>query len=122
MLKRWLAGQSAAQPTKLVSCAHQFPLAASHSLPLCLLAGLQAAGVGSQSQNHQNKSSQPAEQAALQKPIPEFCTQLLSLLTVNRYSGIDMDLCAHVVMFINQVRCEHASLSPKLLLFTWSSC
>eukprot|EP00891_Asterochloris_glomerata_P002244 jgi/Astpho2/2244/fgenesh1_pg.00040_%23_71_t len=65
-------------------------------------AGLQAAGVKSQSQTPQNMSSQPA-QAASKAHLPDFCTQLLSLLTVNRYSGIDMDLCAHVVMFINQV-------------------
>lgn len=96
-------------------CAHFLSLAASDKVPLSFRAGLQAAGVKSQSQTPQNKSSQPA-QAASKAHLPDFCTQLLSLLTVNRYSGIDMDLCAHVVMFINQVRCDHAPLSSKLLL------
>ena len=103
----------------LCSCVHQFPVAASESLSLCICAGLQAAGVNPQSQNLQNKSSQPTGQAAPKAHQPEFCTQLLSLLTVNRYSGIDMDLCAHVVMFMNQVRSD-ASPSPKPLLSSWS--
>ena len=120
MLEGWAAGPICHAAHKIDSCAHQLPLAAPKSVPLCICAGLQAAGVDSQSQNLQNKSSQPAEQAVPKTHQPEFCTQLLSLLTVNRCSGIDMDLCAHVVMFINQVGCD-ASPSPKLLLSSWSS-
>ena len=121
VLKGWSAGTPATQQAHLFSRPHQLSPAASESLPLCIRAGLQAAGVRSQSQPPHNKSSQPAEQAASKTHPPEFCTQLLSLLTVNRYSGIDMDLCAHVVMFINQVGCARASLCPKLLLSSLAS-